>query len=142
MRIDQLDREQFNPEVNTFPIIVHFGIWPTPAQLSWGPPVRSSLYPSNPNRPAPPRNYTSPVPLPTTPGPAQLHWGSAVRPQPLTTQDLDLYCPQPLIPGHKHYCIVPFLRHTPSTSLSPVPHTPYLRSLSQDGLMVALFCVC
>ncbi|CDQ74550.1 unnamed protein product [Oncorhynchus mykiss] len=33
VRIDQLDREQFNPEVITFPIIVHFGI--RPAQLSY-----------------------------------------------------------------------------------------------------------
>ncbi|KAF0028527.1 hypothetical protein F2P81_019614 [Scophthalmus maximus] len=33
VRIDQLDREQFNPDVITFPIIVHFGI--RPAQLSY-----------------------------------------------------------------------------------------------------------
>lgn len=33
VRIDQLDREQFNPNVITFPIIVHFGI--RPAQLSY-----------------------------------------------------------------------------------------------------------
>jgi len=33
VRIDQLDREQFNSSVITFPIIVHFGI--RPAQLSY-----------------------------------------------------------------------------------------------------------
>lgn len=33
VRIDQLDREQFNSTVITFPIIVHFGI--RPAQLSY-----------------------------------------------------------------------------------------------------------
>ncbi|XP_010903679.2 ribonuclease 3 isoform X2 [Esox lucius] len=45
VRIDQLDREQFNPEVITFPIIVHFGI--RPAQLSYaGDPQYQKLWKS------------------------------------------------------------------------------------------------
>ncbi|XP_053570591.1 ribonuclease 3 [Bombina bombina] len=45
IRIDQLDREQFNPEVITFPIIVHFGI--RPAQLSYaGDPQYQKLWKS------------------------------------------------------------------------------------------------
>ncbi|XP_031802008.1 ribonuclease 3 isoform X2 [Sarcophilus harrisii] len=35
VRIDQLDREQFNPDVITFPIIVHFGIRPAQYQKLW-----------------------------------------------------------------------------------------------------------
>ncbi|XP_036610088.1 ribonuclease 3 isoform X2 [Trichosurus vulpecula] len=43
VRIDQLDREQFNPDVITFPIIVHFGI--RPAQLSYaGDPQIPSFF--------------------------------------------------------------------------------------------------
>uniref|UniRef100_A0A4W6G728 Ribonuclease 3 n=1 Tax=Lates calcarifer TaxID=8187 RepID=A0A4W6G728_LATCA len=45
VRIDQLDREQFNPDVITFPIIVHFGI--RPAQLSYaGDPQYQKLWKS------------------------------------------------------------------------------------------------
>uniref|UniRef100_A0A3B1ILH9 Ribonuclease 3 n=1 Tax=Astyanax mexicanus TaxID=7994 RepID=A0A3B1ILH9_ASTMX len=45
VRIDQLDREQFNPNVITFPIIVHFGI--RPAQLSYaGDPQYQKLWKS------------------------------------------------------------------------------------------------
>ncbi|MEE6511293.1 hypothetical protein FKM82_017775 [Ascaphus truei] len=45
VRIDQLDREQLNPEVITFPIIVHFGI--RPAQLSYaGDPQYQKLWKS------------------------------------------------------------------------------------------------
>ncbi|KAJ8279937.1 hypothetical protein COCON_G00070030 [Conger conger] len=45
VRIDQLDREQFNAEVITFPIIVHFGI--RPAQLSYaGDPQYQKLWKS------------------------------------------------------------------------------------------------
>ncbi|XP_016295409.1 ribonuclease 3 [Sinocyclocheilus anshuiensis] len=45
VRIDQLDREQFNSSVITFPIIVHFGI--RPAQLSYaGDPQYQKLWKS------------------------------------------------------------------------------------------------
>ncbi|XP_076146357.1 ribonuclease 3 isoform X2 [Alosa pseudoharengus] len=45
VRIDQLDREQFNSDVITFPIIVHFGI--RPAQLSYaGDPQYQKLWKS------------------------------------------------------------------------------------------------
>ncbi|KAJ4925187.1 hypothetical protein JOQ06_017923, partial [Pogonophryne albipinna] len=45
VRIDQLDREQFNPDVITFPVIVHFGI--RPAQLSYaGDPQYQKLWKS------------------------------------------------------------------------------------------------
>uniref|UniRef100_A0A8C3FYS9 Ribonuclease 3 n=1 Tax=Cyclopterus lumpus TaxID=8103 RepID=A0A8C3FYS9_CYCLU len=45
VRIDQLDREQFNADVITFPIIVHFGI--RPAQLSYaGDPQYQKLWKS------------------------------------------------------------------------------------------------
>ncbi|XP_028909750.1 ribonuclease 3 [Ornithorhynchus anatinus] len=45
VRIDQLDREQFNLDVITFPIIVHFGI--RPAQLSYaGDPQYQKLWKS------------------------------------------------------------------------------------------------
>ncbi|XP_062336335.1 ribonuclease 3 [Osmerus eperlanus] len=45
VRIDQLDREQFNHDVITFPIIVHFGI--RPAQLSYaGDPQYQKLWKS------------------------------------------------------------------------------------------------
>ncbi|MCJ8738124.1 hypothetical protein PDJAM_G00031990 [Pangasius djambal] len=45
VRIDQLDREQFNQNVITFPIIVHFGI--RPAQLSYaGDPQYQKLWKS------------------------------------------------------------------------------------------------
>uniref|UniRef100_A0A8C4Q3C2 Ribonuclease 3 n=1 Tax=Eptatretus burgeri TaxID=7764 RepID=A0A8C4Q3C2_EPTBU len=45
VRIDQLDREQFNSDVITFPVLVHFGI--RPAQLSYaGDPQYQKLWKS------------------------------------------------------------------------------------------------